>query len=203
MGGSPASELELTLNISREEDFLSQPTILSSAKNQDLEGIQPVEEDRHAGSNSRHPTIADLTIEHDSRTCSSDKEEAELIGNPNTNGFPISRSSFGAGDDEQNLRPSDDERPKAVGSNLDKLVNSVPMEETCELLSEASMEVPVINETNGSAAADGSQDSCTMQYEELSPEPEDSLVGKTSTTVEKRQGRKVSSRYNRKGRGKR
>lgn len=111
--------------------------------------------------------------------------------------------SFGAGDDEQNLRPSDDERPKAVGSNLDKLVNSVPMEETCELLSEASMEVPVMNETNGSAAAVGSQDSCTMQYEELSPEPEDSLAGKTSTTVEKRQGRKVSSRYNRKGRGKR
>lgn len=31
---SAASELELTRNISREEDFLSQPTILSSAQNQ-------------------------------------------------------------------------------------------------------------------------------------------------------------------------
>lgn len=116
--------------------------------------------------------------------------------------------SFGAGDDEQTLRSSHDTSPKPVGSNLDNLVNIVPMEETCELLSEASMEVPVIYETNSSAAAGGSQGSCTMQCEELSHEPsqpnlEDSLVGKTSPTVEKQQGRKLSSRYNRKSRGKR
>lgn len=46
--------------------------------------------------------------------------------------------SFGAGDDEQTLRSSHDLSPKPVGSNLDNLVNIAPMEETCELLSEAS-----------------------------------------------------------------
>lgn len=116
--------------------------------------------------------------------------------------------SFGAGDDEQTPRSSHDKSPKPVVSNLDNLVNSGPMEETCELLSEASMEVPVIYETNNSAAAGGSQGSCTMHCEELSHElsqlnPEDSLVGQTKTTVEKQQGRKLSSKYNRKSRGKR
>ncbi|KAF7132575.1 hypothetical protein RHSIM_Rhsim09G0061700 [Rhododendron simsii] len=211
--GLPASALELTHNISWEEDFTSQPIFSSSAQIQDLEGIQPVEGEGHAGSNSRLPTIPDPAVEHvnpstDSRTYSADKEETELRGNPNTNGFCISRSSFGAGDDEQTLRSSHDTSPKPVGSNRDNLVNIVPMEETCELLSEASMEVPVIYETNSSAAAGGSQGSCTMQCEELSHEPsqpnlEDSLVGKTSPTVEKQQGRKLSSRYNRKSRGKR
>ncbi|KAI8538135.1 hypothetical protein RHMOL_Rhmol09G0079100 [Rhododendron molle] len=206
--GLPASALELTHNISWEEDFTSQPIFSSSAQIQDLEGIQPVEGEGHAGSNSRLPTIPDPAVEHDSRTYSADKEETELRGNPNTNGFCISGSSFGAGDDEQTLRSSHDPSPKPVGSNLDNLVNIVPMEETCELLSEASMEVPVINETNSSAAAGGSQGSCTMQCEELShelsqPNLGDSLVGKTGTTVEKQQGRKLSSRYNRKSRGKR
>ncbi|KAG5531425.1 hypothetical protein RHGRI_026145 [Rhododendron griersonianum] len=206
--GSITSALELTRNISCEEDFTSQPIFSSSAQIQDLEGIQPVEGEGHAGSNSRLPTIPDPAVEHDSRTYSADKEETELRGNPNTNGFCISGSSFGAGDDEQTLRSSHDMSPKPVGSNLDNLVNIAPMEETCELLSEASMEVPVIFETNSSAAAGGSQGSCTMQCEELShelsqPNLEDSLVGKTSTTVEKQQGRKLSSRYNRKSRGKR
>ncbi|XP_058181017.1 uncharacterized protein LOC131299480 isoform X2 [Rhododendron vialii] len=203
--GLPASALELTRNISWEEDFTSQPIFSSSAQIQDLEGIQLVEGEGHAGSNSRLPTIPDPAVEHDTKTYSADKEETELRGNPNTNGFCISGSSFGAGE-EQTLRSSHDTSPKPVGSNLDNLVNIVPMEETCELLSEASMEVPVIYETNSGAAAGGSQGSCTMQCEELShelsqPNPEDSLVGKTSTTVEKQQGRKLSSRYNRKSRG--
>ncbi|KAL6985078.1 hypothetical protein U1Q18_018456 [Sarracenia purpurea var. burkii] len=173
-----------------------------------MEGIQTDEGEEHATPKSCHPTIPDLALEHDSRisdrTCSSAKDKTELRGNPNANGFPLSGSSLSAGDTEQKPRAPNDKEPNfVISSHHDKLPNHPPGEETCEFLTEASMEIPVINETD--SIASGSQNTYSMRYEELQ-EPSRPVTkhvsrGKATTVVEKQQGRKLT-KYNRKSRGK-
>ncbi|XP_057467419.1 uncharacterized protein LOC130756821 isoform X1 [Actinidia eriantha] len=204
--GIPA--LEMTVDGSQNEDLSSQP-VISSAQNQGLVAIRIVEGEEHAAAQSHHPTIPDLALEHDSvlseRICSSAKEGIELRGDPNANGFPYSGLSLSAGHGDQNPRPSNDKNPSPISSNHKTLANSIPAEETCELLSEASMEVPVVNETN--SIAGDSQNSSSMQCEELLQEmtqlnpPVHRLTGKTTNMVDKQQGRKMT-RHNRKSRGK-
>ncbi|KAA8525803.1 hypothetical protein F0562_007658 [Nyssa sinensis] len=108
----------------------------------------------------------------------------ELKGTPNANGFPSSGSSLSAGlvikqnprpSDEENQIPVDSSHDNGVGGKLtsvssshEKFNNSVPVEKTCELLSEASIQVPVVNETN--SIARGSQNSCSTRNEESSQE---------------------------------
>lgn len=75
----------------------------------------------------------------------------------------------------------------------------VLMEETCELLTESSMEVP-----NVDSITEGRPDSSNMQYEELSedlsqPNSKHSVEDQTSRIVENRRGKKMSG-YNRRGR---
>ena len=75
--------------------------------------------------------------------------------------------------------------------------------ENCELLSEATVEVPMVNETD--AVASGSQHGSSMQHEGSpqhlnNPNSKRSLAGKSNGGVEKQQGKKVS-RYSRRGRG--
>jgi hypothetical protein len=96
-----------------------------------------------------------------------------------------------------------DEEHNYISSSHDKTAAGAPLEETCELLSEASMDVPNVNEND--TIADGSQNSSSMQNEELSqdliqPNSKHSMVHKTSNIVVKQQGNKMS-RYNRRGRG--
>lgn len=80
----------------------------------------------------------------------------------------------------------------------DKAADAHGGEVSCELLSEASMEVPIVNET------EGSQNSFSLHHEELADDPRKpnskrSLAGK-GNVAGKQQAKKLT-RYNRKGRG--
>ncbi|CAL5439761.1 unnamed protein product [Camellia sinensis] len=191
--GLPVSVVEMTQDSSWNADLSSQPVIFSSAQNQDSEAIWTVEGEEPAASKS--PNLAlEQDLRSSDKTCSNAKEETESRGKQNANGFPYSGYSSFAGDTKANPRPSDDK-------NHDKLANKVPPgEETCKLLCEASVDVPVLYETN--SVASGSDHSSSMPREELSQElnPERSLMGETTNMVEKQQGR-YPSRHNRKSRG--
>ncbi|KAK4558749.1 hypothetical protein RGQ29_008144 [Quercus rubra] len=118
--------------------------------------------------------------------------------------FPSSGSSLIAGLDTEQVPIPVNEEDNCISSSHDKVATGVPLEETCEFLSEASMEVPTnINDINDAIAND-SQNSSSMRYEELSqdlsqPISKNDMVDKTSAVVEKQQGNKMS-RYNRRGR---
>ncbi|GMQ02622.1 hypothetical protein CsSME_00048757 [Camellia sinensis var. sinensis] len=191
--GLPVSVVEMTQDSLRNADLSSQPVMFSSAQNQDSEAIWTVEGEEPAASKS--PNLAlEQDLRSSDKTCSNAKEETESRGKQNANGFPYSGYSSFAGDTKANPRPSDDK-------NHDKLANKVPPgEETCKLLCEASVDVPVLYETN--SVASGSDHSSSMPREELSQElnPERSLMGETTNMVEKQQGR-YPSRHNRKSRG--
>jgi hypothetical protein len=89
-----------------------------------------------------------------------------------------------------------------VGPDHDKVTRTAPGEETCELLSEASMEVPNDNEIVG--FANDSEDSSSMYQGGLVQavaRPNSKRRSVSRTTVAKQQGRNVRSRDNRRGRG--
>ncbi|XWS72841.1 hypothetical protein CRYUN_Cryun02cG0074600 [Craigia yunnanensis] len=149
-------------------------------------------------SSTRDRTVQDSQVED--RNCLTLKEVAGIGGAASTaNGFLFSGSNKSA-ELEQNHR-SINEEDNTVGSGHDNSFRVVV--ENCELLSEASVEVPMVNEAN--AVASGSQHSSSMQHEG-SPQhlntrnSKRSLAGKSNNGIEKKQGKKVS-RYNRRGRG--
>lgn len=91
-----------------------------------------------------------------------------------------------------------------VGPDHDKVTRTAPGEETCELLSEASMEVPNNNENVG--FANDSEDSSSMYQGGLGqavarPNSKRRVVSTTTGVGEKQQGRNASRRDNRRGRG--
>ena len=91
-----------------------------------------------------------------------------------------------------------------VSPDHDKVTRTAPGEETCVLLSEASMEVPNDNENVG--FANDSEDSSSMSQGGLGqaaarPNSKRHLVSRTTGVGEKQQGRNVSRRDNRRGRG--
>ncbi|XP_061951108.1 protein KAKU4-like isoform X3 [Populus nigra] len=89
-----------------------------------------------------------------------------------------------------------------VGPDHDKVTRTVPGEETCELLSEASVEVPNDNEIVG--FANDSEDSSSMYQGGLVQavaRPNSKRRSVSRTTGAKQQGRNVRSRDNRRGRG--
>lgn len=118
--------------------------------------------------------------------------------NPNSPFVSLS----GGREKEQRFMPSYEEH-NPVGSDHDKMTRTAPINAACELLSEASVEVPIANEDD--SIATGSQNSSSTHLEGLSqdlsrPNSKRGLAGKTSDVTEKQQGRKLG-RYNRKGRG--
>ncbi|KAE8056494.1 hypothetical protein FH972_013263 [Carpinus fangiana] len=143
-------------------------------------------------------TIQDSAL-HDIE-CLTSKEVAGTGGAIAANGFPSSGYSLLAGQDtEQNPVPGDVEHNPNSSSHDTIAVADVLMEETCELLTESSMEVP-----NVDSIAEGRLDSSNMQYEELSedlsqPNSKHSVEDQTSRIVENRRGKKMSG-YNRRGR---
>ncbi|KAJ6758766.1 hypothetical protein OIU74_025426 [Salix koriyanagi] len=91
-----------------------------------------------------------------------------------------------------------------VGPDHDKVTRTAPGEETCELLSEASMEVPNNNENVG--FANDSEDSSSMYQGGLGqsvarPNSKRRLVSTTTGVGAKQQGRNTSRRDSRRGRG--
>ncbi|GLT48380.1 hypothetical protein SLA2020_220100 [Shorea laevis] len=133
----------------------------------------------------------------DSRTpdknCSTSEPALEIGGS----GF-TANGSHSSGFREQDYRPRDEEA-NIGGSEHDKNVTA-PVEETCEFLSEASVEVPNVNE-NGSIAT-GSPNSSSMHYEDSSQNLNrtNSKRRKKNNGVETLLGMKLS-RSNKRGRG--
>ncbi|KAA8521419.1 hypothetical protein F0562_012089 [Nyssa sinensis] len=201
--------LEMTQDGSQNEALPSNPAVFGLDQSQDLEA--QIIEGGGAASESHHLTIPDLgSKQHtDSRSrgrnCSTAKEVTESRGTQNANGFPSLGSSLSAGlDITQNPRLSNDENPISVNSNHDRQNNSAHVEETCKLLSEASIEVPGVNESNSMGS--GSQNSSSMQHEEsphelTKPNAKRSLAGKTGSIVEQKQSRKLSRKGRGRGRG--
>ncbi|KAJ9702175.1 hypothetical protein PVL29_004085 [Vitis rotundifolia] len=129
--------------------------------------------------------------------CLTSKEGAGSDGNSTANGFASGPSLHVPSDTEQNPRPHDDEL-NPMDEIHDKAADAHGGEVACELLSEASMEVPIVNET------EGSENSFSMHHEELADDPRKpnskrSLAGK-GNVAGKQQVKKLT-RYNRRGRG--
>ncbi|KAI6679144.1 hypothetical protein NL676_033025 [Syzygium grande] len=131
-------------------------------------------------------------------------EVAQTGGSVDANGFPASGASLSAGlEPEHENHRSYDEEITPVGPSIP---TSPHAEETCELLSETSIEVPNVNEScEIDGVATGSQNNANMQYEEFpqdltQPHEKYSGTGKRRIVNEKQEGRK-QPRYSRRGRG--
>lgn len=114
-------------------------------------------------------------------------------------------------DAKPDQRPSEGQLSNPVSSNPERITAGVHGEETCELLSEASVEVPIVTETEASVevpivnetdnVGSGSQNSSSMQYEELEQNLSSAKSKRKTGGVVDKQGGKKLSRYNRRGRG--
>ncbi|XVF35750.1 hypothetical protein REPUB_Repub18cG0173100 [Reevesia pubescens] len=137
-------------------------------------------------SSTREGTVEGSQIED--KNCLTLKEVAGIGGAASTaNGVPSSGSSRSAELDKEENQRQINEEDNAVGSGHENATR-VAVEEKCELLSEASVEVPMVNEMEGSA-------------QHLNPRnSKRSLASKSNSGIEKQEGRKVS-RYNIRSRG--
>ncbi|XP_059640644.1 uncharacterized protein LOC132282850 isoform X3 [Cornus florida] len=204
--------LEMREDGSRNEAFSSNPATFVSEKTQDLDVIHIIGGAEDAASRSSHSIALDFaskqhTASADSRSsernCSMAKHVTELGGTPKASSSQSSGPSFSAGLGSERNPRSFDGNSMPVNSSHNKLNSSIPIEGTCELLSEASIEVPVVNEINN--VASGYRNSSSLRYEELSLQLRQqnlkrSMTGKIGSMVEK-QLREKKSRYIKRGQG--
>lgn len=168
--------------------------------------LRDIEETSHPLSSRMERTVQDSMLHEVNFSAS--KEVAGRDDSVTVNGFPSSASSLPEAQEREQKSMLSGEEHNPVGPDHDKMTRTAPAEETCKLLSEASMEVPNVNE-NDSVATD-SQDSSSMHQEGslqaqaqalAQPNPKRGLGSRTTGVSEKQQGRIVSSRYNKRGRG--
>ncbi|XP_011045008.1 PREDICTED: uncharacterized protein LOC105140041 isoform X2 [Populus euphratica] len=163
-------------------------------------GLRDIEETNHPSSSTAETVRDSMLLEVD---YIASKEVAGRDDAVATNDCPSSAYSLPAVHcGEQNSMMSGKEH-SLVGPDHDKVTRTAPGEETCELLSEASMEVPNDNEIVG--FANDSEDSSSMYQGGLvqavaRPNSKRRSVSRT-TVGAKQQGRNVRSRDNRRGRG--
>ncbi|XP_011031358.1 PREDICTED: uncharacterized protein LOC105130507 isoform X2 [Populus euphratica] len=168
-------------------------------------GPKDIEETSHPLSSRMERTVQDSMLLEVNFSAS--KEVAGRGDSVTVNGFPCSASSLPEAQEREQKPMLSGEEHNPVGPDHDKMTRTAPAEETCKLLSEASMEVPNVNE-NDSVATD-SQDSSSMHQEgslraraRAQRNPKRGLgSSRTAGVSEKQQGRSVSSRYNKRGRG--
>ncbi|XP_024445656.1 protein KAKU4 isoform X1 [Populus trichocarpa] len=168
-------------------------------------GLGDVEETSHPSS-SMAETVRGKSFKSDSMLLEvnyiASKEVAGRDDAFTTNGCPSSAYSLPAVHYGEQKSMLSGKEHSLVGPDHDKVTRTAPGEETCELLSEASMEVPNDNEIVG--FANDSEDSSSMYQGGLvqavaRPNPKRRSVSRT--TGAKQQGRNVRSRDNRRGRG--
>ncbi|KAL3498224.1 hypothetical protein ACH5RR_040956 [Cinchona calisaya] len=161
-----------------------------------------------SGSKSNYLTSLDLSTEHcdDPRSSygkfSPVEEVREFVAIENVNGLHTSQERNFSGEvGTGEIQGQPHENTNAVKSDV-KTADKIPLEDMCELLSEASVEVPIVDDTNGIVSV--SQITSSMQYEELSPvltQPYTAkLVPKADGEAVKQEVKKPG-RYNRRGRG--
>ncbi|XWS17924.1 hypothetical protein CRYUN_Cryun33cG0109900 [Craigia yunnanensis] len=208
-------------------DALPSPATLGCEKNQEMEAIQSIEGKRDETLDVGQKLQSTVDIKTASN---SDVVAADVDHLKDTNGSILQFSStmegtvqgsqvdtnyltlkevagIGSVASIANRFSSSGSRPiieedNVVGSGHDNATR-LTAKENCELLSEASIEVPIVNEID--AVASDSQNSSSMQYEGSpehlnTPKSNRSLASKSNTGMEKQRGKKVS-RYNRRSRG--
>ncbi|TKY74641.1 KAKU4 protein [Spatholobus suberectus] len=126
------------------------------------------------------------------------------------NGFPSSGPSFYAGQViEQNTKTLDNE-PNTIDSSQERTDQGVLEQEACKTLRE-SMDVPDVIVDNSAAlkeddgVASGSQNSSSVQFEvrqDTSQPGAESGLPTTPTSIGKQKGKRITTRYNRRGRSK-
>ncbi|KAH1252942.1 hypothetical protein AAZX31_04G072800 [Glycine max] len=121
------------------------------------------------------------------------------------NGFPSSGPSFNAGQViEQNTKTLDN-KPNTTDSSQERTAQGVLEQEECQTLRE-STEVPDVigDDSVADRVASGSQNSSSMyevQHDTSQPGVELGLPA-TPTSIAKQKGRRITTRYNRRGRSK-
>ncbi|KAJ6743785.1 PROTEIN KAKU4 [Salix viminalis] len=160
-------------------------------------GPKDIEETSHPLSSRMERTVQGKSLKSDSilheEIFSAPDEVARRDDSVAANGFPSYASSLPAAQESEQKSMLSGEEHNPVDPDHDKMTGTA--EETCELLSEASMEVPNVNE-NDSVATDSQDDQALAQ-----PNPKRRIGSRTTGGSEKQQGRIVSSRYNKRGRG--
>ncbi|XP_057959959.1 protein KAKU4 isoform X2 [Malania oleifera] len=193
--------------INSPRELLSSDIVLAVLQSDNVEGLKD-----NNGFNQQQLGSTVEGMLHDSRS-NDDREQSQpkeitgLRGTDTANGFPSHGSSASAGKDAEPEPRASREQQRGSSSN-DKRNTNAHMEEARELLSEASVEIPIANEADGAANDTHSQNSLSMTYDELpqettKPYSRQSFPRKTSKSaaVERQQGKKPS-RYTRKTRGK-
>ncbi|KAJ6329826.1 hypothetical protein OIU76_008618 [Salix suchowensis] len=174
-------------------------------------GPKDIEETSHPLSSRMERTVQGKSLKSDAipdsilheENFSTPDEVARRDDSVAANGFPSYASSLPAAQESEQKSMLSGEEHNPVDPDHDKMTGTA--EETCELLSEASMEVPNVNE-NDSVATDSQDDSVhqegSLQAQALAqPNPKRRIGSRTTGVSEKQQGRIVSSRYNKRGRG--
>ncbi|KAK6932087.1 hypothetical protein RJ641_001711 [Dillenia turbinata] len=167
-------------------EAVSDPVDLDGIKDNDLSEGQQLDL-------AEEEPVQDLTS-HD-RNCAALLHEAvESRAKSIPNGLPSSEPSSTAG--EADNRQSDGEPPDSIGATEDECTTRTPAEESCELPSETSVDVPLINEIS----------SMKVNSEKKSSKLNESLLQNSTRTNLKRStvGRRTTSRNSKKiaGRGK-
>ncbi|XP_019414932.1 PREDICTED: protein KAKU4-like isoform X2 [Lupinus angustifolius] len=136
-------------------------------------------------------------------------EFKEKVGADNTlaNGLSPSGLSLYAGEAIEQNRKALDNEPSTVDLSRERPGKVVLEQGTCMLSSE-SIEVPdmMVNDTDAVKENDGvasaSQNSSSIPYE-AGQQGSESELAATSTSIAKQKGKRITTRYNRRGRGRR
>ncbi|XP_063942197.1 protein KAKU4 isoform X4 [Daucus carota subsp. sativus] len=174
------SALEMKQNSLHTEYLPANPDASISEPNEDLNVKEGTTTYSHQSISLEH-----MVKQHDDHLCAANDINSKSAsistnnnitnsGPPNANGSASPKSSLSAGADIEQL-------PKELDS---KPMTSISAEEVCGFLSEASLEIPVVNDT-----VDGSQDLQVSTHQE---ETKNGTPGK---------GERKSGRIQRKGRG--
>ncbi|CDP18011.1 unnamed protein product [Coffea canephora] len=199
------SALETRQDDLANESLTPHPAAIVSEEYQDLEAFKITDE--CPGSKSNHVTL-DLATEHLDEPRSSQTKvspaggvrEFDEIGNDN--GLHTSQErglSLEVGTREVDGQAPDG-NAKADGNDLGT-TSSIPLEDARELISEASIEVPIVDETNGFGNV--SQTSPVV-HNELSQEPTQPYIDKVAQKADGKAVKheaKKPGKYNRRGRG--
>ncbi|KAJ8763834.1 hypothetical protein K2173_003616 [Erythroxylum novogranatense] len=196
------SKLRQTLQPSEYMLVISESaTIAAIGPKNTVGNIQPLSS--VVGETNQNPRVNKMS-------CSTSKDIAGRVDAVAANGFPSPGSSLSTGHRrDQDSRPYD-EGLNQPDSNTDNIGRNASDDENCKLLSEGSVDVPImsvnenevqcLNEIN--SVASGSQTSSSMHHERILPAVTRQSLKRSASgkSTEKQQGRKMT-RYSRRGKG--
>lgn len=188
------SSLETIPNLARNESLKAIPTTATSEQSPDLLGIKVPDQCTSSESNHASP---DRSKEHGDAPCSihlKDSSVVEVNGTQKFNGLTTSEDALSVEMGIQEIQSQSIDKEVNDFKDDQTVANMTPLEDKCELLSEASVEVPIVR---GNNVFDNSSHGSGMGDEELSRPPSQTCSvkmvgqgeGKPLKPEEKRTGR--------------